>query len=263
MVDKCEPEMNAIKSLFPDSKVLLCSFHREQSWGRWLRAEANGFRANSKEALELLRAIASAETEEKCEEAINDLKSWEFWKKSESFRNWFNPWLEMQEFWVTAYRLYLMEIVVDTNNGVERKNRDFKYEFLKKFLDYSLSGMINVLVTVYGPESYARYVQSNIKSSSKYAIYDASLPIYMCDQPKKVCEFLQKRYSTMQNEISVHNIGRLTDSEFSVQGKTGLYSVSLGNDVEHPSCSCFDWKRHKLPCKHMLAILEHVDGVSW
>ena len=71
MVDKCEQEMNAIKSFFPDSKVLLCSFHHEQSWGRWLRAEANGFRANSKEALEL-RAIASAETEEKCEEAIND-----------------------------------------------------------------------------------------------------------------------------------------------------------------------------------------------
>ena len=28
-----------------------------------------------------------------------------------------------------------MEIVVDTNNGVERQNKDFKYEYLKQFKD--------------------------------------------------------------------------------------------------------------------------------
>ena len=28
-----------------------------------------------------------------------------------------------------------MEIVVDTNNGVERQNKDFKYKYLKQFKD--------------------------------------------------------------------------------------------------------------------------------
>ena len=51
-----------------------------------------------------------------------------------------------------------MEIVVNTNNGVERKNRDFKYEFLRPYKDNTLSGMITVLVEQFIPETYDRYV---------------------------------------------------------------------------------------------------------
>ena len=43
--------------------------------------------------------------------------------------------------WVKAIRNGLMEIVVDTNNGVERQNKDFKYECLRQFKDNALSGM--------------------------------------------------------------------------------------------------------------------------
>ena len=39
-----------------------------------------------------------------------------------------------------------MEIVVDTNNGVERQNKDFKYEYLKQFKDNTLSGMLTVMI---------------------------------------------------------------------------------------------------------------------
>ena len=34
-----------------------------------------------------------------------------------------------------------MEIVVNTNNGVERQNKDFKYEYLKNIEDNTLSGI--------------------------------------------------------------------------------------------------------------------------
>ena len=39
-----------------------------------------------------------------------------------------------------------MEIDVDTNNGVERQNKDFKYEYLKQFKDNTLSGMLTVMI---------------------------------------------------------------------------------------------------------------------
>ena len=39
-----------------------------------------------------------------------------------------------------------MEIVVDTNDGVERQNKDFKYEYLKQFKDNTLSGMLTVMI---------------------------------------------------------------------------------------------------------------------
>lgn len=35
MVDYSESEINAIKRVFPNAKVYLCSFHREQAWERW------------------------------------------------------------------------------------------------------------------------------------------------------------------------------------------------------------------------------------
>ena len=39
-----------------------------------------------------------------------------------------------------------MEVTVNTNNGVETKNEDFKYQYLIRFKDKSLTEMITVLV---------------------------------------------------------------------------------------------------------------------
>ena len=49
-----------------------------------------------------------------------------------------------------------MEIVVDTNNGVERQNKDFKYEYLRQFKDNMLSGMLTVLIEQFLPDKYKR-----------------------------------------------------------------------------------------------------------
>ena len=58
--------------------------------------------------------------------------------------------------WVKVFRYNLMEITVNTNNGVERKNKDFKHEFLSLHRDTSLSGMVTVLIEQFLPETYAR-----------------------------------------------------------------------------------------------------------
>ena len=49
-----------------------------------------------------------------------------------------------------------MEIVVDTNNGVERQNKDFKYKYLRQFKDNTLSGMLTVLIELFLPDKYKR-----------------------------------------------------------------------------------------------------------
>ena len=49
-----------------------------------------------------------------------------------------------------------MEIVFDTNNGVERQNKDFKYEYLRQFKDNTLSGMLTVLIEQFLPDKYKR-----------------------------------------------------------------------------------------------------------
>ena len=49
-----------------------------------------------------------------------------------------------------------MEIDVDTNNGVERQNKDFKYEYLKQFKDNTLSGMLTVMIEQFLRDKYKK-----------------------------------------------------------------------------------------------------------
>ena len=58
--------------------------------------------------------------------------------------------------WVRKYRTGLMEIIGNTNNGVERQNKDLKHEYLKKYKDNSLSGMITVLIEQFLPDKFRR-----------------------------------------------------------------------------------------------------------
>ena len=52
----------------------------------------------------------------------------------------------------------ILEVTVNTNNGVERKNKDFKYEFLSQHRNNTLIGMVVVLVEQFLPEIYSRYL---------------------------------------------------------------------------------------------------------
>ena len=63
--------------------------------------------------------------------------------------------------WVWAYRKDRFNVAINTNNGIERQNRSFKYDFLAKQRDTSLSGMLTVLVTQFLPSSFRRFVLCN------------------------------------------------------------------------------------------------------
>ena len=51
--------------------------------------------------------------------------------------------------------------------------------------------------------------------------------------------------------------------EFQVHGKTCVHAVDLGQVSGMPSCTCLDWIKHHIPCKHMFAIFEHKENWSW
>lgn len=62
-----------------DINVLICDFHREQAWGRWLRGRVqyrHGLSEQSQEELKvLLRRIARSGTETELESSLISLKS--------------------------------------------------------------------------------------------------------------------------------------------------------------------------------------------
>ena len=41
------------------------------------------------------------------------------------------------------------------------------------------------------------------------------------------------------------------------------HELYLGDKYAFPTCTCKDWKKFLMPCKHGVAVFEHVPGVSW
>ena len=78
--------------------VLLCDFHREQAWERWVSKHAHGVVAFKEEVLVKLRRIAHASTTMEYESAVTALKDWHVWNTNSSLRNWFQEtWLAERE----------------------------------------------------------------------------------------------------------------------------------------------------------------------
>ena len=53
---------------------------------------------------------------------------------------------------------YLLQVSVHTNNRVERKNKDFKHQYLVQFKDKSLTGMLTVLIEQFLPDKEKKFV---------------------------------------------------------------------------------------------------------
>ena len=66
--------------------------------------------------------------------------------------------------------------------------------------------------------------------------------------------------------IGENRIKRINDNNFTVtslQENGKRYKVVLTNNNGFPSCERADWKNNMLPCKHMFAIFDKVDGLDW
>ena len=86
---------NAYLNYLSDCKALICDFHREQAWGRWLRATKHGLSRQQDEILAILRRIARALSKVVFDKALANLKDNRLWREHKDFRDWFtNTWLK-------------------------------------------------------------------------------------------------------------------------------------------------------------------------
>ena len=85
--------------------MLLCDFHREQAWERWLSTTSNGMRSIKELVLPRLRRIANAFSLEEFEKAVGDLKNSDVWKAEHcgKFRQW------MSKTWLPAHKVKIVD----------------------------------------------------------------------------------------------------------------------------------------------------------
>ena len=113
---------------------------------------------------------------------------------------------------------------------------------------------------------FCRYIKLNFKSSSKYRSYHQKVVEWdLLDKPKKYVKHCLERISKVEqidsNDIQVIERNRLFKVESS--SKEIFHQLDLGNKCSFPTCTCHDWKKHLMPCKHFLALFEHKTGISW
>lgn len=220
-----------------------------------MKATKHGLNNSVDDVLPLLRRVARASTQNDLDNALATLRDSQFWNRQKDFRDWFtNTWLKNIQKWAWIYRKDRLLVNINTNNGVERQNRTLKYDFLTKYTDRTLTGMLTTVIK--------RYLNVNIKASSYYNRYNESLPPFLHNRPKEFVDHCRKRLVTA-DEVQDKIVAG--EGIFTVQSSTDPYTtyvVTLGTDTEIPSCQCHDWMHSHWPCKHMLAIVMHLPGYS-
>ena len=103
---------------------------------------------------------------------------------------------------------------------------------------------------------FHRYVDKNVKSSSLHRKYNDHVPLYLHNRPRYFVTNCVKKLEAAES-IDSNLINEIGDGKYLVKSCTnsGGYSVDLGKKSGKLSCECFDWRKHKLPCKHIMGIM--------
>ena len=180
MCDFSEAEMNAIEDIFPGIIILICDFHQEQAWERWVKKGEHGVAFEDRvPLLSCLRSVAYARTSDELKQSVEALKKNKVYHQPKV-----QHWMETQWFphikrWCHLYRNNDSNLIINTNNGLERQNKVLKYDYLAKYNDHSVAGMLLIVHTQYLPNRFKRYKSSNLHLSKKYRSYNKIIPTWL------------------------------------------------------------------------------------
>ena len=140
-------------------------------------------------------------------------------------------------------------------------NKLFKYEYLPWSVDKSVYGIAITIMESFIPDSFQKYMQSNLMYSSSYRRYNRNVPVYLRDRPPQfVKHCLKSRYAAAEYQCSDISTVNFQKGEFNVRSKTNPKEKHLVN-LTTPECSCQAWKKTQYPCKHFFAIFSA--NVEW
>lgn len=113
--------------------------------------------------------------------------------------------------------------------------------------------------------SHVRYEELNVRSLETVRSYHEDVPTFVRNRPPFFLQHCLKRLPT-SSDIRKEHITSVTSGVYIVkrpEQREG-HEVQLRNpaDVNVPFCDCMDWKRHCLPCKHILAVIMLAEGCS-
>ena len=167
--------------------------------------------------------------------------------------------------WARAFREDQFHAAVETNNGIEAQNKALKYAYLPRKA-VCLSHIVNIIIEQFLPEQHRKYLFLNFQMNPMYRAYSTHVPSYLHGRPRNVIIHCLEREQRARKTLSPEDIISV-DSErgiFSVRGKSGYtHTVDFGTETEKPSCTCQDWAKNNLPCKHFFLVFTNICGWGW
>ncbi|ELT89832.1 hypothetical protein CAPTEDRAFT_194084 [Capitella teleta] len=230
-----------------DSQIFFCSFHREQAWDRWLRANCSP--CNRDELRKLMRAVAHSANFSQLQGhlmALQDCCAYD-----DSVASWFEShWLKHLQRWAQCFHQVQ---VPRTTNGVESLHRILKYKFLAHYNDRSLHGFLGTVTQKYLSFMFQKYRAANLVSKTGRP-YDPQLPDFLINRPLGFVRHCVQRIivSILIDAIRAQDVSimRGLSDGLVVEGTQGQCYEVQSSPL---SCQCPDWQRHEIPCKHILA----------
>ena len=104
--------------------------------------------------------------------------------------------------WARAYRDREYHAAVHTNNDVEAPNKLLKYTCLPRRKNITLSEVLMIIINVYLPDSYQKYLMKNYQMSETYRTYKDFVPDYLRGRSRGVIIHCLQRIEKGKNSTN-------------------------------------------------------------
>lgn len=92
-----------------------------------------------------------------------------------------------------------------------------------------------------------RYLENNIRCLETVRAYDATVPEFLRNWPRRLVNHCIRRLPPSVEEIPSHCVTVVAENTYMVRSKDRLYQVSCSDSLA--SCECIDWQLNFMPCK--------------
>lgn len=144
-------------------------------------------------------------------------------------------------------------------------NKTLKYNYLPKGKNITLSHLVTILVEEFLPEAFHKYQKENFAMTESYRSYNDFVPDYLRGRPRKVVLHCLSRIQKAA-KFSKESIKEIANEHgtFIVHSPSGKqHKVQFMAEENMPRCTCKDWIRWHIPCKHFLAVFTHFPQWGW
>ncbi|XP_048589237.1 uncharacterized protein LOC116618843 [Nematostella vectensis] len=146
LTDNCKEERNALKSIWPLSTLLLCTFHMLQQLWRWLHESKNNVNlADRPFILNLFKKSLYAETEQEFENSFSELLNDDHCMENPTLVSYLQKLYNDKESFALCFRKELPVRGNHTNNFAEAQFLVLKDIILRRTKEYNVVGLLDKL----------------------------------------------------------------------------------------------------------------------